>query len=288
MPFIFESYDFSRYDLVISIGGAECKGIITKPETIHIHYCLTPTRYLYSHASDYLSNPIYRFIARPLRAWDQVAATRPDIMIAISTQVKRRIQKYYNRDSSVIFPPVDTKLFATPVSLCHCVTSPYYLVVSRLVPYKKIDLIIRAFNHLPSQKLLVIGTGSEERRLKKMAQSNTTFLDFVEDKDLPSYYQHAKAFIQINEEDFGISMVEAQAAGIPVIAFGVGGAEDIVIPGRTGLLLADNSVKSLVSAIDNFSKLSFDRGACQENARRFDQIKWKKQILAKLAKYVAV
>jgi glycosyltransferase involved in cell wall biosynthesis len=289
MPFIFESFDFSSYDLVISIGSAECKGIITLPHTIHLHYCLTPTRYLYSHSKYYLSNPIYRMIAAPLRAWDQVAAYRPDIMIAISTQVKKRIKKYYNRPSEVIFPPVDTSKFEkqTPLTLPSKIShlsSPYFLVVSRLVPYKRLETLIETFRLRPKYKLVIVGVGSEMLRLKKMSPSNVTYVGFVSDVDLPSYYAGAKAYLQANEEDFGISMVEAQASGIPVIAYSEGGASDIVVPGKTGILTAGNTPADFAQAIDKLDRLSFDSEACRQNALRFDKTIWQKQISERINK----
>lgn len=276
MPFIFESFDFSPYDLVISIGSAEAKGIITRPGTIHLNYCLTPTRYLYSHAKEYLSNWLYRSIALWLRRWDQVASTRPDIMIAISTQVKNRIKKYYNRDAEIIFPPVDTKRFGVTVSLCHSYTN-YFLVVSRLVPYKKIDILVKAANQA-KKNLIIIGDGSEYRRLAKLVGPTVKLLRHVEDADLPSYYQHCLAYLQANEEDFGISMCEAQAAGKPVIAYGKGGAQDIVIPGKTGLLLEDNRVATFAKVLSEFDTIPFVPAQCQQNAARFDQVNWTKQI----------
>ncbi|MCR4285480.1 MAG: glycosyltransferase family 4 protein, partial [Candidatus Kaiserbacteria bacterium] len=142
MPFVFESFDLRGYDLVISIGSAESKGVLTLPDTTHLNYCLTPTRYLYSHKEQYLTTPIHRFIAKYLRAWDQVASTRPDTMIAISTQVKKRIKKYYNRNSEIIFPPVDTNRFKPSRSV---LVGDYFLTVSRLVPYKNIDVLVKAF-----------------------------------------------------------------------------------------------------------------------------------------------
>ena len=273
MPFIFESFDFSAYDLVISIGSAESKGVITPPSTVHLNYCLTPTRYLYSHKKQYLTTPVHRFIAKYLRAWDQVASTRPDIMIAISTQVKKRINKYYNRDSEVIFPPVNVAKFNhRPLTINHLPYS-YFLTVSRLVPYKNIDVLVKAFNQ-NGKILIVIGTGSQERYLRKLAKSNVHILGSIDEELLVGYYQHAKAFLQANEEDFGIAMCEAQAAGIPVIAHSSGGALDIVQDGQTGLLFKQTSVSSICQAIDIFETMSFDRQACQRNARHFDQTAW--------------
>lgn len=288
MPFIFESFDFGRYDLVISIGSAESKGIITNPDTIHLNYCLTPTRYLYSHKEEYLSNRLFRFIGNYLRKWDLVASTRPDEMIAISTQVKKRIKNIYNRDSDIIFPPVNTKKFAMKWSnglkKNGVINSDYFLVVSRLVPYKKIDVLIKAAN-LAKKNLLVIGEGSQMSKLKQIAGPTVQLLGHVDDQDLPVYYQSCLAYLQANEEDFGISMCEAQAAGKPVIAYGVGGARDIVIPGKTGILLPSNTVESFAKAMSEFDTMSFVSSDCQQNVSRFDQDKWIKQIKERISVY---
>lgn len=288
MPFIFESFDLSGYELVISIGSAECKGVITKPGTVHLHYCLTPTRYLYSHQDEYLDNPLYRALARPLRAWDLVASTRPDKMIAISTQVKKRIKQYYHRDSEIIFPPVDVARFAQKGlhGFTDLRNKNYFLVVSRLVPYKKIDTLIRVFNQLPHKNLVIAGVGSEMSRLKKLAGENIKFLGAVSESTLPSLYRGATAYLQANEEDFGISMVEAHASGIPVIAYRAGGASDIVKDGKTGILLPDCSVASFTAAIDNFDPKRFDSEVCLKSAKRFDLAIWKKKIRERIQKYV--
>lgn len=276
MPFIFEAYDFSSYDLVISIGSAESKGVIVRPGTIHLNYCLTPTRYLYSHSEEYLSNPIYRFVAGFLRKWDLIAATRPDEMIAISTQVKKRIKDVYKRDSTIIFPPVDVTKFAPPAKPDYQKTglpSNYFLVVSRLVPYKKIDILIAAAN-LSRQHLVIIGQGSEAKKLKKLAGPTVTFLDYVDSATLPSYYRNCRAYLQANEEDFGISMCEAQASGKPVIAYGLGGACDIVTPAKTGVLLTKNTPESFAKAMQEFDTMAFESAACVKNAQRFSQNIW--------------
>ena len=288
MPFIFESFDFRDYDLVISIGSAESKGIITKPGTVHIHYCLTPTRYLYSHKEEYLSNPPYRFIGNILRRWDQVAAIRPDEMIAISTLVKNRIKKYYNRESDIIFPPVDISKLSkiqkyTANTLARTVLAgDYFLTVSRLVPYKKIDVLIRAANQV-KENLIVVGLGSEYKYLKGLAGPTVKILGHVSDLELIGYYEHCKAFLHAGEEDFGISMVEAQALGKPVIAYGVGGAVDIVIPGKTGILLENNSVKSFVQSLSEFDTMTFNPSVCRDSAKRFDKLIWQKQIKERIS-----
>lgn len=278
MPFIFESFDFSPYDLVISIGSAEAKGIITSPHTVHINYCLTPTRYLYSHAKEYLSNWLYRSIALWLRRWDLVASTRPDTMIAISTQVKNRIKDYYNRDSDVIFPPVDTKKFDPKRSNGVMVKwSNYYLIVSRLVPYKRIDKLIQVFNE-SGKTLVIVGDGSDKARLKRLARPNIHFTLAVSDPELVGYYQHCLAFVQANEEDFGIAMCEALASGKPVIARSLGGALDIVQDGFNGILVQSDTLFDWHSAVLRCERTKFSAPQCRQSVLRFDLVNWDKQI----------
>lgn len=287
MPFIFESFDLRGYDLVISIGSAESKGVITGPSTLHINYCLTPTRYLYSHKDEYLSNPLYKWVAGFLRKWDLVASTRPDIMIAISTQVKNRIKKYYNLDADIIFPPVDTKRFA-PTNLrpmTYDLPKKYFLVVSRLVPYKKIDVLVKAAN-LAKVNLVIIGQGSEYSKLKSLAGPTVTLLGHVDDKELPYYYQNCLAYLQANEEDFGISMCESLASGRPVIAYDEGGARDIVFPGLNGILLTSNSVSSFAKALKEFDTMSYVAADCIKSAARFDRDIWKQTIARRIKDYV--
>ena len=283
MPFVFEGFDLRGYDLVISVGSAEAKGVITKPGTPHLNYCLTPTRYLYSHAQEYLSNPLYRTIGQYLRAWDLVAATRPDEMIAISTQVKKRIKDVYNRDVDLIFPPVDTKRFSDTVSPWHSYTD-YYLTVSRLVPYKRIDFLIKLFNRT-GKNLVIVGDGSELHRLRRMAGPTVHLMGAISDQDLVGYYQHCRAFVQANEEDFGISMVEAQAAGKPVIARALGGALDIVHNEQTGILVQSWSIDSWNQALQKCERMNFSAEACQQSAARFSQSKWQAKLKAKLKSY---
>lgn len=289
MPFIFESFDFSQYDLVISISSEFAKGIITKPGTIHINYCLTPTRYLWSHRHEYyyseqfgllqkILRPIGKLLLDALSHWDLVAATRPDEMIAISTCVKKRIKDYYQLDSRVIYPPVDLSLFNTPSTYKPDLPKGYYLVVSRLEPYKNIEKIVDCFKSLPSERLVIIGIGSQLSKLKGKKPKNVTFLGLVEEAKLVSYYMRAKAFIQANVEDFGLAMVEAQAAGLPVIANRGGGALDIIKKTHTGILYDGTSEDGLLKAIKSFNATSYSPKLCKQNAARFDIYKWEKQI----------
>ena len=288
MPCIFESFDLSDYDLVISIGSY-AKGVITRADSLHINYCLTPTRYLWSHQDLYLKKPqfgllqrvftpLIKLIFRHLRNWDLVASTRPDHMISISEHVKKRVQKYYNRDSQVIYPPVDLAKFASlPRGPSPRLPSDYYLVVSRLVPYKNIDLLIKAFAN-SNRQLFVVGTGSELSRLKKLATNNIVLVGEVSDEELRSYYQNCLAFLQANTEDFGISMVEALSAGKPVIAYREGGAGEIVQDGKTGLLVKTQSVKEFREALDTFETMEFLASSCKDSVTKFDSLKWQKRI----------
>lgn len=278
MPLAFESFDFSQYDLVISVTSEAAKGIITKPGMLHICYCLTPTRYLWSGYDSYFNTPFKRALASPmvsyLRAWDKVAAQRPDVMVGISKAVAGRIKAYYGRKVSVIYPPVTTRVFTTPLhrSVVPGGKKPY-LVVARLVPYKRVDLVIEVFNRL-NKPLVVVGSGSEERRLQMMANSNIKFVGQVSDAELVKYYQGCKALIFPQEEDFGITAVEAQTFGKPIIAYRAGGALETVVDGATGIFFDRQTPESLASAIKKFGNLSFDKNFIKENARKFRKEKF--------------
>ena len=287
-PLAYESFSFDEYDLVISVTSEAAKGVITKPETLHICLCLTPTRYLWSGYRDYLENPptklswipFYKYVSRPFLAytkiWDKVAAQRPDTYIAISKVVQKRIRKYYGRDSRVIFPPVDVERFKIQDSRFK--KRVYYLVVSRLVPYKKVDLALKAFNEL-GLPLVIVGTGSEKGKLKRMAGKNIRFAGFVNEEELIGYYKNAKALVMPQEEDFGIVAVEAQAAGVPVIAYKMGGAQDTVIDGKTGLFFAKQTKSDLISCVESFQKMRFEKSVLIKNAERFSKERFKSEFL---------
>jgi glycosyltransferase involved in cell wall biosynthesis len=283
MPFVFESFDFSGYDLVISVTSEAGKGIRTGPDTFHLCYCLTPTRYLWSGYNDYFKNPIFKAITKPiiyiLRIWDKKVAQRPDIMIAISTDVQKRIKKYYHRDSEVIFPPVNTLMNRIIEK-----NPKYYLLVSRLdYGYKKVDLAIKAFNRL-GYPLVIIGTGREESRLKSMAEKNIRFVGKLSEKELIRYYRGAKALVMPQEEDFGIVSVEAQSYGVPVIAYKKGGAIDSVINGKTGIFFEKQNSDSLMNAIKKFEKTRFVVDNLYTNARKFSKKVFKTKILEQVSK----
>ena len=278
MPFVFESFCFDKYDLIISVTSEAAKGIITKPKTRHICYCLTPTRYLWSHYDLYFKNPIMRRISKPivryLRSWDKIAAQRPDRIIAISSEVARRIKKYYDRDSEIIYPPVETP----EVAIVNHSRGGYFLIVSRLVYYKRVDLAIKAFNKL-KLPLVIVGSGSQINNLKLMAKNNIKFAGEVSEDKLVEYYKNAKALIMSQEEDFGIASVEAQSFGVPVIAFKKGGVLDTVVEGRTGIFFLKQEVDSIVSAVAQFNERPiFDRPSLVENAYRFSEKVFKQKL----------
>jgi glycosyltransferase involved in cell wall biosynthesis len=290
MPLAFESFDFSDYDLVISVTSEAAKGIITKTGTTHICFMLTPTRYLWSHHDFYFKNPpnsfknfpLFSQISKPLvsylRSWDRIAAQRPDFIVAQSTIVKKRIKKYYGRDSKLIFSPVEIEKFITSPRTIHRTppTENFFLYVSRLIPYKRADLAIEAFNEL-GMPLVIVGIGSEEEKLKKMAKNNIKFVGELTDGELAGYYQKAEALVFPQEEDFGLVVLEAGAASTPVIAYKAGGALDTVIDGKTGIFFDKQDVKSLITAIKKFEKMKFDEKDLIKNAQEFSKEKFKSE-----------
>lgn len=280
MPLAFESFDFSGFDLVISVTSESAKGIITQPKTLHVCYCLTPTRYLWSGYEEYFDNPVKRTITKPaveyLKKWDYQASFRPDVLIGISQTVCNRIKKYYDRDSQLIYPPVDVRKFKFPSTNNEPSTTNYYLVVSRLVPYKKIDLVVGVFNSL-NKRLVVIGDGSQRGRLEKKAKRNIEFKGQVTDEELRAYYHGAKAVIFPQEEDFGIVAVEAQAAGIPVIAFSGGGAAETVVEGTTGVFFNRQTKKALKGTLEKFERMKFDPKEISKHAKKFSEEKFLQQ-----------
>ncbi len=279
MPFAFESFDFSGFDVVLSITSAEAKGIITKPSTLHICYCLTPTRYLWSGRKYYqenmqfgLLNPLAKLVAQPLLArlkkWDQVACFRPDYYLAISRQVQARIKKYYQQDSEVIYPGIDLDRFKLAQKQ---IDRDYFLVVSRLVSYKRVDLVIKAFNQL-GWPLKIIGSGKEKSKLKALAKDNITFIDQnLTDQTLLGYYQNCLALVFAGQEDLGLVALEAQACGRPVICLAKGGMPETVKEGKTGLLFKKQTSKSLLVALKKFDKNRFKDKDCVNNASKFSQ-----------------
>ena len=271
MPIAFESIDLTNFDIVVSVSSASAKGVMTSNCQLHICYCLTPTRFIWSGYRTYFhSRLIQRLLSifvKYWRRWDRVASARPDKIISISGTVRQRVKEYYQRDSTVIYPPVETDKFYPKKGVSR---KDYYLVVSRLVPYKKVDLVIKAFNknRLP---LKIVGQGSQRRYLQRIARKNIEFLGLLTDAQLLTYYQNCHALIMAQEEDFGIVSLEAQACGKPVIAFNQGGGSETVIDGQTGVLFSKQDEFSLNEAVQKLDLLTINPVKCRQNAKRFDK-----------------
>lgn len=272
----FETLDLKEYDVVISITSGDAKSVITKPNQLHVCYCLTPTRYFWSGAEEYAKDKKVRMAKRffnYFRTVDLLTSKRPDRYIAISKEVKNRIKKYYQRDSSVIYPCIDNKFYTNkPIKASE---RDGYLIVSRLVPYKKVDLAIRAFNKM-KLPLTVVGRGSELSKLIKIAGPTISFMGAVGDEELIDLYRHAKAVIFPQEEDYGLVPIESQACGTPVIAFGRGGALETIVDKKTGIFFEEQNTGSLISAVEKFEKLKFDPQECLANALQFNNERFSK------------
>lgn len=284
-PLAFETLDFSGFDIVISVTSSDAKSIITKPNQLHVCYCLTPTRYFWSGEKKYSGDKKLRympkFIKQYLKNIDLYTSQRPDEYISISKEVQKRVKKYYNRESSVVYPAIEEKFYTKEI--IDSKKRDYYLIVSRLVPYKKVDLAISVFNKL-KLPLVIVGTGSEENKLRNSANRNIRFVGMVNDKDLIGYYRHAKAVIFPQEEDFGLVPLESQACGTPVIAFNSGGARETVIHLRTGYLFDHQTRTSLISAITKFEKTKIDYEDCLANSKKFSFSKFADEYSSRIEK----
>jgi len=279
-PLAIESFDLSRYDLIISSSWAVAKGVKKHPNQIHISYCYTPIRYawdLYDEYTASLRQPKKLFIQTTLkyiRKWDIKTLERVDFFIADSIFVQERIKRTYNRDSVVIYPPVDTQNFIFEPN-----KEDFYLTASRLVPYKKTRLIVEAFNEMPEKKLLVIGEGEEYKMIKEIAKTNISVLGYQDRAVLTHYMQRAKAFVYAAIEDFGIVPIEAMACGTPVIALGVGGTAETVIEGKSGVHFYKQTKEDIIEAVCKLERQTFDlasisKGAQSYNIKRFkDEMK---------------
>lgn len=276
-----EQFDLSNFDLVISSSSAIAKGVLTRAETRHISYVHTPMRYAWDLYHEYrqreakgitrrLMGPVFHY----MRLWDRLSADRVDVLLANSTAVKRRIMKHYRREAEVVFPPVEVDRFSLAKE-----PGDYYLVVSRLVSYKRFDLAVKACNEL-QRPLLVAGEGPERKRLEAMAGPTVKFLGRVNDQELVPLMQGAKALLFPGEEDFGITPVEMQAAGRPVIAYRRGGVLDTVIPDMTGCLFDEQSSEALVQAMVASESRHWDQQAIRHNALRFSPDLFRERILA--------
>lgn len=278
-PFAFENINLSDFDLVISNTSFAAKGVILKPETVHICYCHTPTRYLWSPEIDPRGSGKMRSkIQKKLKRWDLVASARPDFYIGNSNNISAKIKKFYGRNAITIYPPVDVELFKPGEEKD---VKDYFLFVSRLVKHKKCDLVIEAFNKL-NLPLKIIGRGPEKKRLERMANKNVEFLNFLPDQELKKYYAEARAFIFAAEEDFGIVPVEAMASGRPVIAFGAGGAKETVVDGETGVFFYPQTAEALEQAVGKFSQMKFDSNKIRKQAEKFSKERFKKEFESKV------
>ncbi|EKD46930.1 MAG: hypothetical protein ACD_67C00013G0004 [uncultured bacterium] len=275
MPPAIEQFDFSKYDVVVSDSSSYAKGIITNPDTLHICYMHTPMRYAWDDCQKYTQDFYFpRFIKKfipfamnYIRIWDKVSADRVDTFIANSNFVARRIRKYYHKDSIVIHPPVDTKSFSIRKSQTD---EKYFLMVGRLIAYKRHDIAIKAFNEL-KLPLKIIGRGPEIERLKKISGPTIEFLSRVDDEELKQYYADCQAVVFPQEEDFGIVAIEALASGKPLIAFRGGDIPEHMEDGKMGVFFEKQASADVIDAVQRFQKLSFDGEYIRSKVLKFDR-----------------
>ncbi len=278
MPFAWHTIDLRGYKVVLSSSHACAKGVRVDPEAVHICYCHTPMRYVWELAPLYLGTlpPVVRPAAWAvqswLRWWDRATVHRVTYFIANSRFVADRIWRHYRREATVIYPPVDVDYF-TPGGR----GDEFFLVVSRLVPYKRVDLAVAAFNQL-GLPLVVVGDGPEGPRLRALARSNVTFVGEVSDETLREYYRRCRALVFPGEEDFGLVPVEAQACGRPVIAYGAGGARESVVAGETGMFFQEQTAPSLVAAVQVFESATFHTSTIRRQAERFSSQRFRRQM----------
>lgn len=277
MPLAFELFNLKEYDIVLSSSTSCAKGV-KAPNGIHICYCNTPMRYAWEKREDYLKNMnkikqiVFRIFLWFMRRWDVWSSKRVDYFIANSIAVRERIKKCYNRESTVINPPVRCNLFNISNT-----DGDYYFIVSRFVPYKRFDLAVQACSEL-GRKLIIIGDGPERKNLEKLANENVTFLGKQPDEVVKRYMEECKALLFPGEEDFGITPVEAMACGRPVIAYGKGGVLDTVVDKKTGLLFKEQTVESLKKAILEFEQMKFDKTEIRNHALKFNEETFREKI----------
>jgi len=269
-PKAIESFDLSSYDLIISSSWAVAKGVKKMPTQLHVCYCHTPIRYAWDLYDEYtkglpwLKKIVVQSILKYIRKWDLDTVDRVDHFIANSEFVQERIKRIYNRESTVIYPPVNIDIFTLNEN-----KEDFYLTASRLVPYKKTKLIVEAFNKMPDKKLVVIGTGEEYENIRKIAKKNIKLLGYQSDEVLVSSMQKAKGFIYAAIEDFGIIPIEAMACGTPVIALNEGGTKETVINLTTGIHFEEQTQKSIINAIGRFEKLDFNPSVIRNEVSKY-------------------
>jgi len=282
-PMAIESVDLSGYDIVISSSSVFAKGIVTRPETTHICYCHSPSRFLWDYNERYLDDegfsrfltPFIKFLIHRVRIWDRSSAERVDFWIANSETTKRRIEKYYKKDPVVIYPPAE-RLSCKDHKIKE---KDYFLVVSRLSPYKKIDVIVEAFNEL-GLPLIVVGGGRDRKRLEKISKENIKFTGFIPDEELACYMKNSKAFVMAQEEDFGLAPLEAMHFGKPVLAYRRGGACEWMEEGKTGEFFNEQTATSLEEGIKKMEEKinSYDKEYIKKHAEKFNFKKFKSEI----------
>ncbi len=283
MPLAIEQFDLSAYDVIISDSHAIAKGVLTGPDQLHINYTFTPIRYAWDMHHAYLQQAnldkgLKGFLAKSLlhyiRIWDLRTVPSVDHFVAISDFIARRVWKFYKREANIIYPPVDTDRLTL-----HTKKSNYYLALSRLVPYKKTNLIVQAFAQMPDRKLVVIGDGPQMKELKRVATGNIDLLGFQPNSVVEDHLKHAKALIYAAEEDFGIVPVEAQACGTPVIAYGKGGVLETIVPGETGFFFNRQEPEALIQAVKDFeSNPALAPEKIRLNAERFSKNRFKAEM----------
>jgi glycosyltransferase involved in cell wall biosynthesis len=283
-PLAIEQIDLSGYDLIISSSHSVAKGVLTKSNQLHICYCHTPMRYAWDLYHQYineekLTKGIKGFLAKlflhKIRIWDSITANRVDYFIANSNYTAGRIKKIYNKESKIIYPPVDVDKFE-----CTAGKDNFYVSVSRLVPYKKVDLVVEAFSKMKDKKLIVIGDGPDMNKIKSRASANIEFLGYKPVEEMKQYLQKAKAFVFAAEEDFGITVIESLACGTPVIAFNKGGSKETIKDEQTGIHFNYQSVESLSGAVARFEKIEdkFDNSILRSYADNFSRKKFEENI----------
>ena len=283
-PFAVEQFDLRGYDIIISSNHAVSKGVLTNSDQIHITYCHSPIRYAWDLHQQYLEEDglgfgfkgiLARYFLHKIRIWDWLSSRRPDYFLSNSNFIAARIQKIYQRDATTIYPPIEVDEFSLEIN-----KDNYYVTSSRMVPYKKIDLIVEAFAKMPDKKLIVIGDGPDSKKIRSKAANNIEFLGALPFDELVLFLQKAKGFVFAAIEDFGMLPVEAQACGTPVIAFGKGGSLETVKDGQTGVLYFEQSIPSLMEAVDRFEAMSFDPVLIRNHAENFSKEAFKKKMFS--------
>lgn len=293
-PFAFESFDFSAYDIVITVSSSFAKSIITKPGTRHLCYLLTPTRYVWVSPEKYVSFGVRRIFApfwNYIKAWDHIASNRPDKIITLSRFVSKRILKVYEKKAEVVYPPFELSYWRNikkevqnkQITYRFKLPQTFFLVVSRLEPYKRVDLLVNTFNSV-KKELVIVGKGSQYNRLKAIAGKTIHFLQDISDRELAFLYKQAQAVIMPQEEDFGYVAVEAQFMGCPILSYSKSGVSEIIIDKKTGLLFTQQSIESIIEVLERFDQISYNlkRTTVQYGegiSKKFESSLFKKNLL---------